>query len=216
MSNENSDTTLHTVNYQEHWDNAYTKTPNEKLGWYENDVSPTLDLMSETSVTEESAILIAGAGSTTLVDELIKKGYTNITATDISQVSLEKLSQRVGQNKFQAIVDDLSRPTLLKDIPSIDLWIDRAVLHFLTQQKDQEAYFSLLKSKVKKGGYALFAEFGMGGATKCCGLPIQQYENAQFQSHLGEKFKLVKTFDHTYFNPNGDSRKYIYSLFIRL
>ncbi len=216
MKNEDSENSSSTNNYQKHWDTAYSQTPNEKLGWYEDDHSPTFQLLDETTITSHSNILIAGAGSTTLVDALLAKGFSQLIATDISEVSLQKLEDRVGIGKIEIIVDDLSHPNKLSQIASVDIWVDRAVLHFLTESTDQTTYFDLLKSKLKKGGYALFAEFGLGGATKCCGLPIQQYENDQFQSQLGNEFELVSSFNHTYHNPNGDSRKYIYSLFKRI
>ena len=45
MNNGKSDKSTTTINSQNHWDAAYTKTPNEKLGWFEKDVAPTLNLM---------------------------------------------------------------------------------------------------------------------------------------------------------------------------
>ena len=203
------------INYQDHWDAAYTRTPNEKLGWYEEDLSPTFQLLDKCHPLPHSKMLIAGAGSTTLVDELLDKGFSNLIATDISEVSLTNLSERIGANKIETIVDDLSQPEKLNGINAVDIWIDRAVLHFLIEEKDQNTYFDLLKSKLNPGGFALFAEFTTGGATKCCGLPIKQYENNHFSEKLGPDFNMINTFEHTYYNPNGDPRKYIYSLFQR-
>lgn len=203
------------VNFQQHWDKAYTKTPTEKLGWYEEDPSPTYKLLNEASTNLDNRIFIAGAGSTTLIDDMLNKGYSQLIASDISPVSVENLKNRIGDSGVQFIVDDLSKPTLLNNLEKVDIWIDRAVLHFLTTTEGQTAYFNLLKEKLVSGGYALFAEFTIGGATKCCGLNIKQYNNEMLQSQLGDEFELTSTFDHTYFNPNGDPRKYIYSLFKR-
>ena len=52
----------------------------------------------------------------------------------------------------------------------VDLWHDRAVLHFFVKKNQQEAYFDLLKSKIRSGGYVIFSEFAKDGAKKCCGL----------------------------------------------
>ncbi|MFT6324912.1 MAG: hypothetical protein ACJAWO_002480, partial [Halieaceae bacterium] len=211
----NSDNKTSGLNHQKHWDNAYTKTPIEKLGWYEDDLSPTLGLLQKTTVSKTDKVFIAGVGSTTLVDALLKNNYSNITATDISPVSIANLVTRIGSNAIETIVDDLANPIHLTQMESIDLWIDRAVLHFLIDAKDQKTYFDLLKHKVKSGGFVLLAEFGVGGAIKCCGLPIQPYTNKQFTTQLGTDFSLLETFNHVYHNPNGDPRKYIYSLFKR-
>ena len=202
--------------YQAHWDKAYTNNPHEKLGWYETDLSPMLKLIDETNIDKSNLVLNIGAGSTVLIDELLQLGYTNLLATDISQVALDTLEKRVQSKQVEYIVDDLTEPTTLKNIPPVDLWIDRAVLHFFTDEKDQDTYFDLLKSKVKKGGFVIFAEFGLGGAKKCSGLDVHRYCNVQFQEKLGIEFKKIDNFNYTYTMPSGDLREYIYSLFIRI
>ena len=204
------------INYKSHWDSAYTKSNTEKLGWYENDLTPTLKLIERSQLNKNASVLNVGAGSTTLIDELLTQEYTNIIASDISAVSLQNLKERVANDSVKYIVDDLTAPTLLNEMESVDLWIDRAVLHFFTEKQDQDTYFDLLKKKVKKGGHVLLAEFKTGGATKCCGLPIHQYDNSQFQDCLGSDFEQVETFDHIYINPNGAPRPYIYTLFVRV
>lgn len=212
MTNESSDI----INYQKHWDKVYATTPNEKLGWYEEDLSTTFQLLNEIPSNFDARILIAGSGSTTLVDQLLSSGFKQLIATDISPVGLQNLLHRIGSKKIETIEDDLAHPEKLHLMSPVDLWIDRAVLHFLIEKEDQNTYFKLLKSKLNIGGYALFAQFGLGGASKCCGLPIHQYGNREFEEQLGSDFELVKSFDHTYFNPEGDPRKYIYSLFKRI
>lgn len=202
-------------NYQTHWDTAYTNSPNEKLGWYETDLSPTLQLIEKSGVTKSSKIINIGAGSTMLIDELLNQGFNNLIATDISPVSLTSLENRIGGGKVEMIVDDLTEPTTLKNIDQVDLWIDRAVLHFFTETNDQDTYFDLLHSKVKKGGFVIFAEFGLNGAKKCSGLDVKRYSNEEFQSKLGQEFEQVNTFNYTYTMPSGDLREYIYTLFIR-
>lgn len=131
-------------------------------------------MVEKCNLSPDSVILNVGAGSTTLIEFLLLLRYKNIIATDISHVSLNKLkhSLKDDKDKVRWIVDDLTRPTLLKQIEAIDLWIDRAVLHFFTEPQDQATYFDLVKSKVKKGGFAIFAEYSLNGATKCAGLQV--------------------------------------------
>ncbi len=59
-------------NYKEHWDKVYDKSPDEKLGWYESSHEQTLRLIAKTKLSKNADILIAVAGSTTLIDELLK------------------------------------------------------------------------------------------------------------------------------------------------
>ena len=196
-----------------HWNKVYSKSPEEKLGWYETDLSPSLNLISEAQAHPADRILIVGAGSTRLVDELSKKGFLNLIATDISEVALENLRKRLGENKARFITDDLTHPTILKDIPSVDFWIDRAVLHFFTKEEEQNIYFDLLKTKVKKNGFVLLAEFSLDGATSCSGLPVHRYSKEILAKKLGKAFKLINSFDYNYIMPSGKKRPYVYTLF---
>ena len=205
------------INDKSHWETVYNKTDHTKLGWFEENPKPSLDLIEVCQLNTDSIILNVGAGATTLVDELIKLDYKNILATDISQKALDVLKDRVlSNNSVTTITDDLTNPTVLETIAQVDLWHDRAVLHFFIEEKDQNTYFELLKSKVKNNGYAILAMFNFDGATKCSGLPIKQYDANLLAQKLGENFKLQKEFNHTYTMPSGDTREYVYTLFKRI
>ncbi len=201
--------------HKRHWNKVYSNKPQEKLGWFETDLNPALQLINKTGLDTTARILLVGAGSTTLVDELIKVKYSNIIATDISEIALSKLKQRVDNQFIELIIDDLTNPIKLLGIKPVDLWIDRAVLHFFMDKKEQSTYFDLLKSTVKVGGFALLAQFSLEGADKCSGLPINRYSKEMLQTKLGKKFSLIDSFDYTYIMPSSDTRPYIYTLFKR-
>ncbi len=203
------------INLKEHWNKTYKNNPEEKLGWYETDLTPTLKMIDKTGLSKSARILNIGAGTSTLIDQLLNLEYTNVLATDISEVSLNKLKTRLGnkKNNVQWIVDDLTNPTELININPVDLWIDRAVLHFLTEVNDQNIYFNLLKSKVKECGYVIFAQFSLEGAEKCSGLSVHRYNKEMLAEKLGNDFLLVHSFNHIYTMPSGAIRPYIYTLF---
>ena len=206
------------INFKLHWDKAYARVDESKLGWYEDDVSATMRLIKKAGIGPGSRLLTVGAGSTTLIDTLLEHGYNNLLANDISDVALQSLQARIGklQNKVTWIVDDLTNTTILNDINPVDLWIDRAVLHFFTEVADQNTYFRLLHKLVHKYGYVILAEFNMDSADKCSGLPVHRYSAKMLQEKLGEDFNLVTSFDYNYTMPSGDSRTYIYTLFQRI
>ena len=201
------------TNLKEHWDKAYSNSSDEKLGWYETDLTPTLGLISKTGLNKNARVLNVGAGSTTLIDELLSKGYSNLIATDLSEVALKRLADRVGEVNVECITDDLTNPSDLKNIVPVDLWIDRAVLHFFTEKNEQDIYFDLLKSKVKSNGFVLLAEYNLNGATVCAGLPIYRYSKEMLIEKLGMDFELIDSFDYTYIMPSGAERPYVYTLF---
>jgi SAM-dependent methyltransferase len=205
---------------QDHWNTAYDSSVNEKLGWYEPSSVPSLSLISEITLPDSAHILHVGSGKSNLTESLIALGYHNLTLTDISDKALNAVRDRL-ENIFlpgiKFIQDDITNPTNLLEIDPVDLWHDRAVLHFFTELDQQNVYFELLKSKVKIGGYVILAEFQKEiGATKCSGLNVCRYDSETFQSKLGEKFKLLKDFSFTYYTPSGAERPYVYALFQRL
>lgn len=203
---------------KKHWDSAYEINDITKLGWYEEDPIPSLQLIQKCELPLDARILNVGVGTSILIDELLDFGYNNLIASDISNTALEKLQTRLGANKNKVhwVVDDLTNPKLLSEIDPIDLWHDRAVLHFFTNEEEQNAYFSLLKKIVKPKGYVLISTFNSEGATKCSGLNVKRYNKDLLTNKLGADFKLLEFFNYTYTMPSGDTRPYIYTLFKRI
>jgi len=56
----------------EHWNKIYQETDEEQLGWYETDYSATFDLLQYIPDWKNSKIFIAGAGTSGLIDILLK------------------------------------------------------------------------------------------------------------------------------------------------
>ena len=204
-------------NLKEHWNRAYDKADNQ-LGWFEENPAQTMQLIESCKLEKDVRILNVGVGTTTLIDALLDAGYINLIANDLSDLALQKLKERIKKSHnydLNCITDDLTNPIELQNIEPIDLWIDRAVLHFFLQVKEQTAYFNLIKKIVAKNGYVLIAVFALDGAEKCCGLDLKRYNVEMLQNNLGTDFKLITSFNHTFINPFGGERPYIYTLFKR-
>ena len=206
-----------TPNLKEHWNAAYN-AEDEQLGWFEANPMQTMELVNACDLQKDATILNAGAGTTTLIDRLIEEGYTNMIANDLSDLALDKLKQRIKKShnyNLTCIKDDLTNPQKINKLQNIDLWIDRAVLHFFLTEAEQNAYFNLIQKTVSKNGYVIIAVFSLEGAQKCCGLDLKRYNLEMLQNNLSTHFKLIKTFNHTFINPFGGERPYIYTLFQR-
>jgi SAM-dependent methyltransferase len=205
----------HSKNLVSHWDAAYHKH-DEQLGWFESHPESTLQLIYACNLKKDASILNVGSGTTLLIDTLLDQGYTNIIANDLSEVALTKLKRRIQKKyafELNCLSDDLTNPSKLEKLQNIDLWIDRAVLHFFLKKEEQQAYFELIHKILANKGYVLIAVFSLDGAKKCCGLDVQRYNLERLQQGLGKAFKLIKTFNFTYINPFGGERPYIYTLF---
>jgi len=217
MTTNESDCQVSEINYRDHWNTAYTKNPTEKLGWYEDKSIKTLELINRTNLPKNARILNVGVGSSTVIDDLIDEGYTNLIANDLSEKSLHDLKDRLGEKASEVtfLVDDLTAPEKLDKLNEVDLWNDRAVLHFFLSKAEKQAYFNLLRQVVKPKGYVLIAVFALEGAEKCCGLPLQRYDVGMLQNSLGEEFTLQESLNYTFVNPYGGERPYVYALFQR-
>jgi len=198
-----------------HWDKIFSGTEDSKLGWYEKDASKTLELLKHIPKWKNSTVFLPGAGTSVLIEELLPKGV-KLVLNDISVEALNRVKSRLG-DKYKEInwlCQDIAQP-IQDSIPGVDIWIDRAVLHFLTDEDDIDGYFKNVKSILKVGGYAIFAEFSKTGAPKCAGLTLHRYSIEELSEKLGSSFKLISHFDHIYINLNGDPRPYVYVLYKR-
>ncbi len=204
------------ISMKEHWNNVYSSKPTNQLGWYEAEPSLSLDLLGRCGVNKNAPILDVGAGATTFVDKLIDLGYQRIIAVDISEAALERLQVRLGPEKASLVRwlnDDITSPTHLLRLTDIAVWHDRAMLHFLTEEDHRQTYLAVLRHVLKPGGYAIISAFAVGGATKCSGLDVQNYDDESLEALVGEEFELLESLPYMYTMPSGDLRPYVYTRF---
>lgn len=200
---------------KEHWESIFSTTADAKLGWFESDTTKTYELLHQIPDWQSSRIFVSGAGTSFLIDQLIAHG-AKLVVNDISDEALSRVKARLGavSNEVFWLCQDISQP-FLAAVPKADIWIDRAVLHFLLEEHEITGYFNNVTSTVEIGGYVLLAEFSKVGALKCAGLVLNRYSLDEFSHRLGTAFKLIAHFDYTFINPNGDPRPYIYALYKR-
>jgi SAM-dependent methyltransferase len=201
------------TNNAAHWDAIYRTTPTEKQGWYEALPQPSLDLITRCRLERDDPLLDVGAGASNLLDHLLQLGFTQLYAVDLSHRALETVRTRLGEKRsthVNWIVADLTDPKSLAGIPAVRLWHDRAVLHFMIAKKQRAAYLHTLKSVLQPGGYVILAAFAVGGASKCSGLPVYNYDAGTFSDFLGTDFTILDCNQHLYHMPSGAERPYTY------
>lgn len=204
---------------KDHWNHLYDSVETNMLGWFEATPEKSLNLISECKLSKDDLILDVGTGASTLIDSLLDEGYTNIVATDLSEIALQKSQARLGSKKAAKvhwITDDISKPAHVQKLESVTLWHDRAVLHFLLEEQQRKAYHATLDKVLKPEGYVIIAAFSLKGAKKCSGLDLQRYDEKMLARFLGADFELTEHLDHTYHQPSGAPRPYVYTLFRRI
>lgn len=206
------------VDIEQHWNDTYLKIPSTNLGWYEEHASPSLKLIEQCDLAKDANIVNAGAGTSNIVESLLKLGFTNIVVNDIAAAPLAEMRDRLSDWKnasLEFVVDDLTKSRHLTKLRDVALWYDRAVMHFFTDAVSQNAYFDLIRQLVKIDGYVILAEFSLNGAQKCSGLPVVNYNKEMLCEKMGNDFELLNSFDYSFTQPSGDTRAYIYTLFKR-
>lgn len=53
------------MDLKSHWNNIFTNTENNNLGWWENDFSQTLKFLNTLNINSNTNIFLAGSGTST-------------------------------------------------------------------------------------------------------------------------------------------------------
>jgi ubiquinone/menaquinone biosynthesis C-methylase UbiE len=85
-----------TMDKQAHWENIYTVKDPPSVSWFQPHLSKSLELIDSASLDADAQIIDVGGGASTLVDDLLTRGFRNITVLDISSAALEKTKDRLG------------------------------------------------------------------------------------------------------------------------
>lgn len=121
-------------------------------------------------------------------------GYTNITVLDISEKTLQKSQNRLGE-KSKSVKWVVSYITEFNPTEKYDLWHDRAVFHFLTAEENIIKYTSIAERAISQDGFLIMGTFSDKGLTKCSGLEIKQYKDNPLKS-VFERFFELKNFKY--------------------
>ncbi len=200
-----------TYNAKEHWESIYQTKKSNEVSWYQENPKTSLDLISETGIDKNAKIIDIGTGASKLVDNLLASGFRNITVLDVSSSALNIAEKSLGDraNNVKWVVADLRE---FETNDKYDIWHDRAVLHFLTEEEDISKYVERVRQLLKPNGYLIVSTFSENGPKKCSGLDIKQYsEDSMVKLFSG--FKHIKSFEEEHLTPWGASQIFIWSIF---
>jgi 2-polyprenyl-3-methyl-5-hydroxy-6-metoxy-1,4-benzoquinol methylase len=193
-----------------HWEKVYkTKAP-DAVSWYRPHLETSLALIERTGAGTSSAIIDVGAGESTLADDLLSRGYENITVLDISETAIDVCKNRMGTaaGRIHWLVADVTRTEL--DTHVYDVWHDRAVFHFLTEPEQRAAYVRNVARSVKRDGHVVVSTFGPGGPMKCSGLDVVRYNADSLHDQFGARFRLVESSKELHRTPFGTTQQFLY------
>jgi len=198
---------------KEHWENVYKDKSSHDVSWYQKEPLLSIELIDNSKLTLDDAIIDVGGGASVLIDYLQEKGFTNLAVLDISNNALLSAKNRLGDkadkvNWYEADITQFNSPQ------TFSLWHDRAVFHFLTDKQDREKYVNGLKKSLKSGGHLIIAAFSIGGPEKCSGLDIVQYDEKKMSAELGDDFRLLESRTETHVTPTDKEQSFTYFHYI--
>ncbi len=196
----------------EHWERLYrTKDPTE-VSWSQPEARLSLDLIRRVAPDFDAPIIDVGGGASTLVDGLLDAGYSNVTVLDLAPSALTIARQRLGGRADRVVwisgnILDVSLP-----VSAYALWHDRAVFHFLTNERDRARYVDQTRHAVRLGGHVIVASFSLEGPPKCSGLDVVRYSPEGMHAEFGPGFRLLNSAREDHHTPSGTTQAFVYCL----
>lgn len=195
---------------KQHWEQVYTTKKSDAVSWFQEHAGHSLRLIHNTGLGKNAAIIDVGGGASTLVDDLVAEGYTDLTVLDLSAAALAVAQQRLGvhADAVHWLEGDITR----LELPQyrFDIWHDRAVFHFLNTQEERAAYVQTVLRAVRPGGHVIVATFAEDGPLQCSGLPVVRYRPETLHAEFGDAFLLVEHEKEVHHTPSGNVQQFVY------
>ena len=195
---------------QNHWEKIYREKAPDAVSWYRPHLETSLALIERAAVRHSASIIDVGGGESTLVDDLLARGYQNITVLDVSKTAIEVTKKRLGTAAQRVcwLVGDITDVQLAPK--TYDVWHDRAVFHFLTTPEQRVAYVRQAAAAVRTGGHVIVSTFGPEGPTKCSGLDVVRYDEESLHNQFGTRFRLEDSSEELHQTPSGTTQQFLY------
>lgn len=193
-----------------HWENIYQQKGTERVSWFRPHLEQSLHFIETACPAKDSAIIDVGGGASTLVDDLLSRGYSNVSVLDLSETAINAAKRRLGDRAdgVRWIVGDVCAADL--PAPSCDFWHDRAVFHFLVEEDARKRYVQAVRHALKPGGHIVVATFGPQGPEKCSGLDVLRYDADRLHGEFGDAFVKLGSVTEQHVTPGGTEQQFIY------
>jgi len=196
-----------------HWESIHQRKAPDRVSWYRPHLDLSLEFIERADLALDAAIIDVGGGSSTLVDDLVVRGYTNVTVLDISESAIEAAKARLGDKErvVRWLVADVTKVAF--EAESYDLWHDRAVFHFLLQGEERRKYVAAARGAVKLGGKILVATFGPEGPKRCSDLEVVRYDADILHEEFGRDLSRLDSQIEMHKTPSGVEQQFVYCYF---
>jgi Methyltransferase domain len=197
----------------QHWEQVYATKRSTEVGWYQREPRTSLRLI-EKFAPPSASVIDVGGGTSSLVDRLLVAGFGDITLLDGSQHALTEVRERLGEDAHRVT---FLHQDLLSWMPDrhFDVWHDRAVFHFLTQERDRNHYVERVEHAVGADGLLVLGTFAEDGPTQCSGLPVARYAPEELGTVFSRSFSMIHREHEDHITPGGVTQRFTWVVFRR-
>lgn len=195
---------------RKHWDTVYTTKGSGRVSWFRPHLDRSLAFLDAAHIGRDAGVIDVGGGASTLVDDLLDRGYSNVTVLDLSEAALQAARARLGEraDRVQWICADVTEARLPSH--AYDFWHDRAVFHFLRDPMARSRYVDAVRTSLKPGGHIVVATFGPHGPEKCSGLEVLRFTPEALHAEFGSAFARIASTTETHITPWGTEQEFVY------
>ncbi len=194
----------------EHWNQVYDRKGPTGVSWFQPHLGLSLAIIRQLGLPKRARIIDVGGGASTLVDDLLDEGFTDVTVLDLSERALAESRARLGgrASSVHWIVGDVT--TVELDAGSYELWHDRAVFHFLTEAAARAKYVHNALRALVPGGHIIVATFALEGPERCSGLEVVRYDADGLHAEFGAPFEKIRSLTESHQTPWGSEQEFVY------
>lgn len=193
-----------------HWEKIYQTKKNDGVSWFQEIPTESIELIKKYSSDNSDKIIDVGCGKGFLADNLLESKFKDITLVDISSNALSEINNRL-KNEYLSFIE-----TDILDFNSdykYDIWHDRAVFHFITENKSIDKYISLCNNYINRDGTLIIGTFAEDGPLKCSGLEIKRYSINDLVNLFKENFELAEGFKMLHQTPFDTQQSFTFCVF---
>ena len=193
-----------------HWDNVYSTKSPDGVSWFRPHLDRSLAFLEAAGIGHSAHVIDVGGGASTLVDDLLDRGYSNVTLLDLSEAALQTARARLGKraSRVEWICADVTEVRLPEK--AYDFWHDRAVFHFLRDPLARSRYVDAVRRSLKPGGHIVVATFGPHGPEKCSGLEVLRFSPEGLHAEFGPAISKIASAIEVHTTPWGTEQEFVY------
>ena len=193
-----------------HWEKIYQTKKNDGVSWFQETPTESIELIKKYSSDSSDKIIDVGCGKGFLADNLLESKFKDITLVDISSNALSEINNRLKNQYLSFIETDILN---FNSDNKYDVWHDRAVFHFITENKSIDKYISLYNNYINRDGTLIIGTFAEDGPLKCSGLEIKRYSINDLVNLFKENFELAEGFKMLHKTPFDTQQSFTFCVF---